>query len=81
MIRGLGFFVHKLCRFEQLPSTQTQGQAALRCEVFIVFLSAAAFAIESKRFGLGVRVFEKFALFHLFNKTSITKPKVLSFPS
>lgn len=61
--------------------TGLEYKSSLPCEVFAVFLSVVALAIESKRFGLDLCVFEKFALFHLFNKTSVTDPKVVSFPS
>jgi len=54
---------------------------SLPCEVFVVFLSADAFAVGSKRFILGLRVLQTFALFPLFNKTSIMQAELLSFPA
>lgn len=65
----------------QHKTTGLKYRSSLLFEVFVIFLSAAAFAIESKRFSLGLCVFEIFTLFHLFNKTSIIEPKVPSFPS
>lgn len=88
---GIRLFIHNLCHFEKLLSTQTQLQASIRwqgwntkllCLVrFLWSLPTVAFAIKSKIFSLGLGVFEKFALFHLFNKTSIAELKVVSCPS